>query len=163
MRTMKRHTTSYRKYYSTTGKNYTSNYGNFNRTTRYNTPTATYSCKSPRFNNIRSEFQWRIGSYRNVYNQFTNGRKTIWSPTIVNRWMRYVNNGIMVYHFTNREFTRFFGANWSYQNPTTVRKFLTGRYGHTIKDVMRGNNNTWLIATSRTPAARPFTSYNWYK
>ncbi|MEW6250489.1 MAG: hypothetical protein AB1716_07565 [Planctomycetota bacterium] len=158
MRTRKTNPTSRRTTY-TTYRNY--NYNNPTRTTR--PITTMYSCNSPRFNNIRNEFQWRIGSYRNVYNQFNTGQKTNWSPTVANRWMRYVNNGVQVYMFTNRQFTQYFGARWANANPTVIRKYLASRFGQMIKDVTRGNHNTWLIATSRTPTARPFTNYNWYK
>ncbi len=144
-------TTSRKNYYYTTARN-----------TRNNPPpTASYSCNSRHFTNLKNEFQWRIGSYQNVFNQFNTGRKTVWSPTVANRWMRYVKNGVQVYQFTTQQFTRFFGPRFNNVNPTVMRKFLTQRYGHMIKDVTRGNRNTWLIATSRTPSSRLFTNYNW--
>jgi hypothetical protein len=132
-------------------------------TARYTRSTATYSTNSPRFNPIRNEVECRLGSYHNVYNQFTPGRKTYLSPSVANRWMRNVNNGVQVYKFNNKDFGRHFGNTWASANPTAVRKYLTTRYGSTIKDVTRGNNNTWLIATTRTPTKRPFTNYNWWK
>ncbi len=150
-----------RKTTTNSRKNY---YGTMYRTARRNHPinNTTWSCNSPRFHTLRNQFQWRIGSYQNVYNQFTTGRKTVFSPNTANRWMRYVNNGVQVYEFTHRNFVRFFGPNLANQSPTTIHRYLAYRYGKsTIKDVARGNNNTWLIATTRTPTARPFRNYNW--
>lgn len=138
----------------------------WNRTTTRRTGnpySATfYNTNSPKYNPIRQEFTWRVGSYQNVFNQINSGRKTAFSPTNANKWMRYVNRGGQVYQFTQTEFTRYFGARWANNTPTATRKFLTTRYGTAIADVARGNNNTWLIATRRTPTARPFANYNWH-
>ncbi len=150
-----------RKTTTTSRKNYATYFTTARNTRTNQPPTSWYPCNSRHFMTLRNEFQWRIGSYQNVYNQFNSGRRTVWSPTVANRWMRYVKSGVQVYQFTNREFTRFFGNRFNNANPTVIRKFLTNRYGHSIKDVTRGNNNTWLIAASRTPSGRLFTNYNW--
>jgi hypothetical protein len=152
-----RKNTGYKTGYKTTG--YKTSY---NRTARPTTTcTTTYACTSPKFRGVRQECQWRIGSYWNVYSQFTGvARNTIFSPTTANKWMRYVNSGVQVYKFNQRDFTRFFGAKWANNTPTATRKYLANKYGTTIKDAARGNN-CWLIAASRTPTARPFTNYTW--
>lgn len=104
----------------------------------------------------------RMGSYRNVYTQFTGaGMKTSFSPTTANRWMRYVNNGVQVYKFNNIDFCRYFGNRWAQGTPKSAYRYLRNHYGNTIKDVTRGKGNCWLIATTRTPTARPFLNYNW--
>jgi hypothetical protein len=149
------------KYTSATRKN--------NRTSRYTTTTKrntwnspSYPCNSPKFSGPKNECQWRIGSYRNVYSQFTGaGNKTVFSPTIANKWVRYVNNGVQVYKFTNKDFCRYFGMRWATATPTAARKYLYGKYGSKIKDVVRGKGNCWLVATTKTPTVRPFTNYNW--
>lgn len=124
--------------------------------------TSRYPCKSPKFNTARTECQWRIGSYRNVYSQFTmTGNRTNWSPAIANRWVRYVNTGARVYKFNNNEFTRFFGYQCTTCTPTAARMVLRRKYGMGIKDVTRGNS-CWLIATTRNVTGRPFNNYNWY-
>jgi hypothetical protein len=122
----------------------------------------SYACNSPKFRGVRTECQWRMGSYYNVYTQFNGaGRSTVISPTTANKWMRYVNNGVQVYKFTQRDFSRYFGAKWANNTPTAIRRYLANKYGTMIKDVTRGKGNCWLIATSRTPTARPFANYNW--
>jgi hypothetical protein len=137
-------------------------YNRTTRTPRRNATNTTWLCNSPYYRGIRTECQWRMGSYRNVYTQFTGtGRNTVVSPTTANKWMRYVNNGVQVYKFNFRDFTRYFGARWTNATPTAFRKYLNQRYGATIKDVTRGKGNCWLIAASRTPTARPFNNYNW--
>lgn len=129
-----------------------------------NWPTTTYPCNSPKFKPIKDECQWRMGSYRNVYAQFTGtGMKTYFSPTTANKWVRYVNNGVQVYKFTNKDFTKHFGAKWSYATPTTTRKYLTQKFGSSIKDVTRGKGNCWLVAASKTPSSHPFNNYRWWK
>jgi hypothetical protein len=126
------------------------------------TPTATYPCNSPKYKWVQQECQWRIGSYRNVYSQFTGaGTKTNISPATANKWMKYVNHGAMVYKFTNKDFCRYFGNRWAYSTSRAAYQYLKNHYGTAIKDVTRGKGNCWLIATTRTPASRPFNNYNW--
>ena len=148
---LRRTTTTYRK----TNTTY--------RTNRH-TPTTTtcYTCNSPKFRNIQQECQMRMGSYRNVYTQFTGaGMKTNFSPTTANRWIRYINNGVQVYKFTHTDFCRYFGNRWAQATSKAAQRYLRTHYGSTIKDVTRGKGNCWLIATTRTPTARPFLNYNW--
>lgn len=140
----------------------------YNLSHTYNTPKATpfnpttWPCNSPKFRIVRNECQWRMGSYQNVYSQFAKaGSRAYMSPTTANRWIRYVNNGSQVYMFSNRQFCNFWGSRFAYVNPRTAYQHLRNRYGTIIKDVTRGKGNCWLIATSRTPTARPFTNYNW--
>ena len=131
-----------------------------NRRTHSN--VTCYTCNSPKFRNVQQECQMRMGSYRNVYTQITGaGMRTNVSPTTANRWMKYVNNGVQVFKFTNKDFCTHFGNRWTYTTPTAAYRYLKTRYGNTIKDVTRGRGNCWLVATTRTPAARPFTNYNW--
>jgi hypothetical protein len=153
-----------RKTTTTSRKNYNWNYCNPSRTTkRTPTNTATWPCNSPKFRIVRNECQWRMGSYWNVYSQFaTQGRWAYMSPTTANRWIRYVNNGRQVYMFSNRDFCSYWGNKFANANPRTAYQYLRNHYGNIIKDVTRGKGSCWLIATTRTPTARPFTNYNWY-
>jgi len=132
------------------------------RTARNNTRTATnwYSCNSPKFNAARQECQWRIASYRTIFSQFTGGR-TNFSPTVANKWIRYINNGTRVYQFNNNEFARYFGRQWAAATPTAAKQFIRRKFGAGIKDVTRGKNGTWLIATTRNVTGRPFSNHNW--
>lgn len=160
-----------KSYYS--NKNWGGNWNTWSRTSRAGYGTSkpanwnatTYSGNSPKFNAARQECQWRMGSYRNVYSQFSGSSKTAFSPTTANKWVRYVNNNFRVYRFTQQQFNKFFGAAGSYgtsfNSPTTIKTFLRRKFGAFIKDVTRGNNNTWLIATSKNVTGRPFTQYNW--
>lgn len=133
----------------------------WNRTNRANTTTTTYPINSPRFSPAKHECQWRIGSYRNVYSQFTGAGKTFFSPTNANKWLRYINNGGQVYKFNNKDFCRYFGSQWTQNTPRAAFRYLKQRFGSTIKDVTRGKANCWLVATSKPPMKGPFTNYNW--
>jgi hypothetical protein len=151
-------TTMYRKQYNW---NYTHTCQTPRTTTTTTTATCTtWPCNLPKFRTVRTECQWRMGSYRNVYSQFTNtSRFAYMSPTTANRWIRYVNNGAQVYKFTNRDFCNYWGSNFT--NPHMAYQYLRNHYGNIIKDVTRGKGNCWLIATTRTPTGRPFMNYNW--
>ncbi len=142
--------------------NWTNRWTTRTYTHRRPTTSTTYPCNSPKFRTAREECQWRMGSYRNVYAQFTGaGTKTFFSPTNANKWMRYINSGAQVYKFNNKDFCRYFGRRWNNSSPRTAFRYLRQKYGTTIKDVTRGKGNCWLIATSRTPTARPFNNYPW--
>lgn len=132
-------------------------------TKRTTSPTnSTYSCKSPRYNTPRVECQARIGSYRNVYQQFTpSSGKTTFSPTAANKWTKYVNNGVLVYKYNNVQFGKFFGQKWTQATPTAARQYLRKKFGPGIKDVTRGKGNCWLVATTKNVTGRPFNTYDW--
>lgn len=129
------------------------------------TPTSmAYSCNSPRFKFARDECQWRIGSYRNVYTQFTpGGTRTVFSPSAANKWTRYVNSGVRVYKFNPNQFSRYFGIRWAQNTPTATFRWMRKKYGPSIKDVARGKGNCWLVATTKNISGRPFNNYNWWK
>lgn len=126
-----------------------------------NWPTSNYSCNSPKFKTARFECQWRMGSYRNIYSQFAGHTTTPFSPTLANKWVRYINAGVRVYKFNNTEFAKYFGHNFASFTPTAARQFLKQKFGAGIKDVTRGNNNCWLIATTKNVTGRPFNAYTW--
>lgn len=130
------------------------------QTTAYN--TTQYPSNSPKFRATREECEWRIGSYRNVYSQFNANQKTAFSPNTASKWVRYVNNGSRVYKFTTQQFSKFFGTAWNWQTPSSAKQFLRKKFGACVKDVVRGNNNTWLVATTKNVTGRAFTTYNWY-
>jgi len=124
--------------------------------------TTSWPCSSPKFRVAREECQWRIGSYRNVYQQFTGATtKTVFSPTNAGKWMKYITNGVRVYKFNNKDFCKYFGSKWAKTTTGAARNYLRTKYGSAIKDVTRGKSNCWLIAASKTPTARPFTQYHW--
>lgn len=149
-----------RNYRTTNRTNRTTGTNRTNRTTR--TPSATYPCNSPKYSPAKSECQWRMGSYRNVYSQFSGGRtKTRFSPTTANKWVKYVNSGNRIYKFNNVEFTRHFGTQWNTNSVTAARQFLRRKFGVAVKDVTRGKGNCWLIATTKNMTGRPFNNYNW--
>lgn len=132
------------------------------RTKRTYTPSSYYSCSSPKFSPARNECQWRIGSYRNVYSQFTGaGTRTCLSPATASRWMRYINNGVRIYKFNTNQFSRYFGSHWARVSPQTARQYLKRKFGASIKDVTRGKGNCWLIATTKGISGRPFNNYSW--
>lgn len=123
--------------------------------------TTTYSPNSPQFNPIKTECQARIGSYKNVYSQFSGSGKTIFSPSIANRWLRFCNNGTLVYKFTNPQFVRCFGSSASNLSSVQCTKFFQRRFGVGIKAVCRGNSNCWLVAATPNVTATPFRNYDW--
>ncbi|MGD8451893.1 MAG: hypothetical protein PVJ57_08745 [Phycisphaerae bacterium] len=148
-------------------RRYSKTYNRNSRTVQNQRPTtqrktSNYSCQATAFNQPRQECQWRMGSYRNVYSQFTGATKqTPFSPTQANKWLRYANNGYRIYKFTNKDFTRHFGNQWTNTTPTTCQRWMKQKYGSGIKAVTRGRGNTWLIATTGNVNARPFQNYTW--
>ncbi|MCK4343448.1 MAG: hypothetical protein KAY37_17175 [Phycisphaerae bacterium] len=121
-----------------------------------------YPCNSPKYSPARFECQWRMGSYRNVWSQFNGaGMKTTFSPTLANRWIKYVNNGVRVYKFNNNDFSKHFGTEWAGGTPTAARQYLRKKYGPGVKDVTRGKGNCWLVATTKNMTGRPFANYLW--
>ena len=144
-------------------KNYWNNTCSTRKSTSCQTHTTmNYACNSPKYNPVRNECQWRMGSYRNVGTQFNGtGAKTVFSPTTANKWLRYVNNGVRVYKFNHNDFARYFGSQWTRTTPTTARQYLKKKYGQGIKDVTRGKGNCWLIATTKNVTGRPFNNYPW--
>jgi len=133
------------------------------RTTRSHSPT-TYSCTAVAYKRPRQECQWRLGSYKNVYSLFNGAAKqTMFSPTNVNKWVKFINNGYRVYKFSTSDFGKYFGSQWNTNSPTACQKWMKHKYGSGIKAVARGSQNTWLIAATPTITARPFQTYNWWK
>lgn len=131
------------------------------KTTRRTTQTA-YACSSPKFRMAKDECAWRIGSYRNVYSQFSaSGSKTVFSPTTANRWIKYINSGVRVYKFNNQDFSKHFGTKWSTGTPTAARQYLKRKYGPGVKDVTRGKGSCWLVATTKNVSGHPFTPSYW--
>lgn len=161
-----------RNTYSKRGNNRTNNfrnnsYGNSSfggyRTSTGNNNSWNPTTYSPnKFNNQRDTIQAKIGSYRTISQQFTgSGKVTAFSPSTVNKWINWVNDGACVYSFSNVQFGRFFGARISSTTPTSACRFLQQKFGTGIKGVTRGKNNTWLVCATPRVTARPFTSYNW--
>jgi hypothetical protein len=123
--------------------------------------TSHWAINSNRYNQVRGEGEWRMGSYRNVYAQVSGGTRTTLSPNQINKWIRYVNAGTRVYKFNANEFTKYFGRQWTSTTPTAARQWLKRKYGPGIKDVTRGKGNCWLVATTRNVTGRPWNNYNW--
>ncbi len=132
------------------------------RSTTASKSQTTYSVNSPKFSPVKSECQWRIGSYKNVYSQISGaGSKTIFSPSTANKWIRFVNNGTKVYKFTNQQFARAFGAQTSRLSPTTCVRALQRKFGAGIKSVTRGKGSCWLVAATSNVNSGPFRNYAW--
>lgn len=123
-------------------------------------PTTTYSPN--KFVNCRQEITAKIQSFRAINQQFSGvGKVTAFSPSVANKWISYVNDGCNVYTFTNQQFCRLFGSQWSIGSPSNAQRYLRNRYGTGIKAVARGKGNVWLIAANSRISARPFSNYNW--
>ncbi|MFH1745458.1 MAG: hypothetical protein ABIG44_00275 [Planctomycetota bacterium] len=121
-----------------------------------------FKCSSPAFKPARNECEWRIGSYRTVYTQFTGpAKQTIFSPTTANKWLKYVNSGYRVYKFTNQQFNKYFGEQWTTKSPTACYRWMKQQYGAGIKAVTRGKANAWLIAATPKVNQGPFGNYTW--
>lgn len=115
-----------------------------------------------KFNTICDEIQQKIGSYKTIYSQCQgSGKVTAFSPTTVNKWIKFVNNGICVYKFDNSMFSRCFGSQYNNCTPMTATRMMQRKYGAGIKAVTRGKGNCWLVAASSSITARPFSQYNW--
>lgn len=121
----------------------------------------TWSPNSPKFNTAKNECETRIGSYENIYSQFTGSGATPVSPSTANKFIKYVDNGNRVYKFNNAQFSRYFGNSMKNTTPTVAFRYLKQKFGGGIKAVCRGKGNNWLICASPNVSGRAFTSYNW--
>ncbi len=122
----------------------------------------TFTKNSPAFKSVRTECQWRMGSYRSVYTQFAGGgQRTTFSPTNANKWLRYVNSGYRVYKWTPKDFYRYFGHQWQQETPTACYRWMRRKYGTCIKAITRGTGNCWLVATGQNVSGYPFQQYHW--
>ncbi len=148
--------TSYRKYgsYSISSRPSTSR-GSTSYNARAYSPT--------QFKNATKCIQQSIGSFRNIATQFSGaGKVTAFSPTTVNKWIKYVNGGTCVYKFTNEQFCRYFGTRFhTPTSPMYAARYLKNRFGAGIKDVARGKGGSWLVAASANVSSGPFKNYKW--
>lgn len=137
------------------------NTGPTNRTTTTRTNSG-WPCGSPKYRTARNECTWRLGSYRNLYQQFNGaGKQTYFSPTVANKWIKFVDKGYRIYKFSNKEFTQHFGTNFANNTPTTCYRNFKQKYGAGIKGVTRGKGGCWLVAATQNVNARPFSNYTW--
>ena len=145
-----------------TGKG-TTNYRS--RTTSKTTMTTGWNPRAfppTRYVNTGKEIQWRIGSYRNIYSQFTGaGKVTAFSPTTANKWMKWVHSGARIYKFNNKDFCKHFGNQWITSSPTSAFRWLKQKYGTGSKAGTRGKANCWLVAATPNLTGRPWNNYNW--
>ena len=125
------------------------------------TNTTTWSPNSPQFTPIKNECQARICSYKNIYSQFSGTGKTCFSPSNANKWLKLINNGTLVYKFSNPQFVQTFGRNVSNLTPNAITRLFQQRFGQGVKNVTRGNNNCWLVAANPNVTATPFRNYSW--
>jgi hypothetical protein len=105
-----------------------------------------------------------MGSFRNLNSQFTGGGKvTTFSPATANRWVKFVDQGVWVFKFHNRDFSRWFGARFTpgaWSNASAY-KCMRQKFGSGIKAVARGKSGTWLVAASNKLNTGPFRNYTW--
>ncbi|MBL8879079.1 MAG: hypothetical protein JNG88_08160 [Phycisphaerales bacterium] len=134
--------------------------GNYGSSSRSTTSSTSYS--PTQFSNVREQCQQRVTSYRTIASQCSGpGRVNWFSPSTANKFVRFVNNGCLVYKFSNPQFCRSFGSQFSNTNSTTAFRLLKNKFGTGIKAVTRGKNNCWLVCASSNVSARPFSQYNW--
>lgn len=139
--------------------NYGSSFGNSSYSSRSTTST---SYSPTQFSNVREQCQQRVTSYRTIASQCSGpGRVNWFSPSTANKFVRFVNSGCLVYKFSNPQFCRSFGEQFSKTNNTTAFRMLKNKFGTGIKAVTRGKNNCWLVCASSNVSARPFSQYNW--
>ncbi len=150
------------RYTGNTGS-FSSSYYNTNSNTntnnRTNNPTG-YS--QSLFSNQRKNVSAKLGSFRTIKQQFTGaGKVTAFSPSALNKWIGWINDGANVYSFTNAQFGKAFGPRLANFPPAATFRFLKQKFGSGIKAVTRGKSNTWLVCASPKVTARPFANYNW--
>jgi len=142
------------------GNNWSGNsWGSYGSSSR---STSSTSYSPTQFNNVREQCQQRVTSYRTIASQCSGpGRVNWFSPSTANKFVRYVNSGCLVYKFSNPEFCRSFGRQFSNTNNATAFRLLKNKFGSGIKAVTRGKNNCWLVCASTNVNGRPFSQYNW--
>lgn len=149
--------------YRTSGRRTTGagrNAWGWNNTTSRNTSSQTSRGYSPsQFSDVRQQIQCRLGSFRTLNSQVSGaGRVTAFSPSVANRWVKFVDQGARVFKFSGREVNRWFGARhdtntWS---NAAAFKWLRWKFGSGIKAVTRGKSGTWLVAASSKLNTGPF-------
>lgn len=139
--------------------------GSTTTTTRSRVASQTYSPN--KYKNVNRDLQQWIGSFRNIRTQFTGaGPVSAFSPTGVNKWIKFVNTGAFIYKFTNADFFKKFNTTFnidSNSNPTATaaQRILKKKFGAGIKGVTRGKGGCWLIAAAPNVSGGPFSSYKW--
>ena len=154
------------KSYSRTRRTTRGNWNNRTRTSpSASRPSASSRTYSPtQFKNVNKNIQQWIGSFRNIRTQFNGaGRVSAFSPTGVNKWIKFVNSGAFIYKFTNVDFCKKFSNSFSSPttSPTAACRNLKRKFGTGIKAVTRGKGGCWLIAATPTVSGRPFSNYKW--
>ncbi len=144
--------------------------GSWNSRSRTSTTTASTTASSRtyspnKYKSVNKNLQQWIGSFRNIRTQFSgNGPVSAFSPTGVNKWIKYVNTGAFIYKFTNADFCKkFSSALNSNSNPTATaaQRSLKKKFGAGIKGITRGKGGCWLIAATPNVSGSPFSSYKW--
>lgn len=132
------------------------------RTTSRST-VAAKSYSPGQFRSLNNNIQHWIGSYRNIKGQLTGGTKiTAFSPNGANKWCRYINSGNFVYKWTNADFCKKFGQQWSTTKASSAAfRWLKSHFGQGIKDVTRGKGGCWLVAATPNVSSGPFKNYKW--
>lgn len=158
------------KSYNSTGRTTGGNWNNrTHSSTRSNPSTSRPSASSrtyspTQFKSVNKNIQQWIGSFRNIRTQFNGaGRVSAFSPTGVNKWIKFVNSGAFIYKFTNVDFCNKFSNSFSSPttSPTDACRNLKRKFGSGIKAVTRGKGGCWLIAASPTVSGSPFSTYKW--
>ena len=125
-------------------------------TSRKNTPSA--------YKNVCTDFQYKINSYKTLYNQ-------TWGPakydrpttTILNNFANWVNKGAIVHTVSCAQiakWARTTNTNFNTRNATITgcRNVLYNKFGKsTIKAVARTKTGSFMVATMPTWKGRPFT------
>ncbi len=155
-------TKSHRSTSRTTRGNWNSRTSGSTTTTRTTASSRTYSPN--KYKSVNKNLQQWIGSFRNIRTQFSgNGPVSAFSPTGVNKWIKFVNSGAFIYKFTNVDFYKKFGPSFSSPSttPTAACRNLKRKFGAGIKAVTRGKGGCWLIAAAPNVSGRPFSNYKW--
>ena len=128
-------------------------------------PTTT----PPQYKNCNEMFEWKINSYKTLYNQTRGPAKyTRPAPTILNNFANWINKGAVVQTVTRAQVAKWARTtkwNFSTHNPsaTSCKNVLWTKFGkQTIKAVARTKSGSYMVATSPTWKGKPFMFPRYY-
>jgi hypothetical protein len=127
------------------------------RKTKTNTWNKT---RGTSYQTLRNNFQYKINSYRTLYNQTQNpqgGKYKSPSPATLNTFANWVNKGAVVHQVTASQINRWAGTNRNCTTANAVKSVLWNKFGKTpIKAVCKAKSGNFLVAAMPTHKGKTF-------
>ncbi|MBU0719429.1 MAG: hypothetical protein KJ749_14370 [Planctomycetes bacterium] len=133
------------------------------RTTGTGTYKGTTMNVPPKYKGVYDCFNWKISSYRTLWNQARGPAKyTRPTPATLNTFATWVDKGAMIQVCSRNQLAKWARTTKVNYNPqsattTTCRNVLNKKFGrNTIKAVARTKTGSYMVATTPTWKGKPF-------